>query len=301
MPENPAGPADIPTLQSNITDEIFRALGLPASGWLRRLLGPIFGAPTRRFAALAAWVDQHINEVGFSQAARDLLPHFARRIRVRGAESLPREGPLVVATNHPGVFDSVALSAAIHRDDLKIIASGVPFLRHLPTAAWHLIYTTSDAHERMAVLRSAIRHVRQGGALLLFASGGIDPDPAVLPGARQALARWTSSLEIIARAVPEVQVALTIVSGVLSPAWAHSPLIGLRQGMDGLRIVEFFQTMHQMLFPGSLALEPHITFLPPFTPAQVQAEDRRGWMQAIEERAGALLDEHTAALLPQTT
>ena len=43
--------ASVPTLQGCITDEIFRALNLPQGGALRLRLGPLFGAPARRFAA----------------------------------------------------------------------------------------------------------------------------------------------------------------------------------------------------------------------------------------------------------
>jgi hypothetical protein len=279
-------------LKEYITDELFKAMGISPLGTLRRWMGPMFSAPTRRFARLMADVDTRIAQVGFPRAAGELVPHFAHQTHIVGSEHLPACGPLLIATNHPGAFDSVVLSSIIRRDDLKIIASGVPFLRHLPSAAEHLIFVSGEVSERMAALRAAIRHVHQGGALLLFATGLIDPDPDVLPGAEESLARWSGSIEIVARAVPDVQIVMCMISGVLSRTWANHPLTWMQKGMDRRRLAEFFQIMQQLLLPRSLTLEPRITFMPCFTPGEILVKGKTAWMEEIHIRAVELFKAH---------
>jgi len=58
----------------------------------------------------------------------------------------------------------------------------------------------------MASLRNAIRHLQQGSSLLIFPSGRWSQILAVLPGASQAMANWSPSLEVILHRVPDVQV-----------------------------------------------------------------------------------------------
>jgi len=100
------------------------------------------------------------------------MPYFVTDLRVWGQSNVPKEGPLLIISNHPGTYDSIAISAALPRNDLKIIAGGYPFLRQLPAASQHLIFVSSDIQERMTSLRNAIRHLQQGSSLLIFPSGG---------------------------------------------------------------------------------------------------------------------------------
>ena len=100
-----------------------------------------------------------------------------------GKERIPEEGPLIVASNHPGAYDSIAIISNLPRQDLKVIVSDVPFLRSLPAVSQRLIFTPSGPYSRMAALRGLLRHVQEGGAALIFPSGLVDPDPAFMPEA----------------------------------------------------------------------------------------------------------------------
>jgi len=167
--------------------------------------------------------------------------------------------------------DGLVIAAQLPRPDLKIIISGVPFIRSLHATTNHLIYSSLDTFERVNVVRSTIRHLRNNGAILLFPSGGIDPDPAVMPGAVDEVDCWSPSLDVILRSVPSARVVVTAVSGVLHPAWVGNPLTRLRSGRrNQQRIAEFLQIIQQVLFPDSLLVSPTISFAAPlvFTPSK---------------------------------
>jgi len=281
----PQAYTDVDALTGFITDEVFVALGLPPHGRLRYHLGPLFARPTRRFVQLLADFDKIVAQQGPCQAARGLLPRFADSIEVHGTEQIPRQGALLVASNHPGSVDGLLICANLQRDDLKVIASGIPFLKNLPATAEHLIFTTADSHERMNAARASIRHLQEGGALLVYPSGLVDPDPCIHRGASEALQLWSRSLELFLRRVPETQVLVTIVRGVLSPGWARSPITWLRrEGWKRRKLAEFFQVMEQMMFPGRTILQPRIDFASPLT-----LEGHNDPMSAILAQARALL------------
>jgi hypothetical protein len=288
--------AHVQTLQAYITDEVFLSLGLPPKGWLRKLLEPIFRTPTQRFAELAANFDQRVARFGFKEAAHWLVPKFVEHVTVRGAEYIPTRGPMIVASNHPGTYDSLLIADNLPRDDLKIIAGGIPFIRGLPASARHLIYATVDTHVRMLVLRSSLQHLQQGGALLIFASGGIDPDPAHMPGAEQELETWSPSVKFLLRKAPQTKLVVTIVSGVLSPTFIRHPLTRLRKARrDRQRIAEFLQVIHQMLKPNHILLNPKVSFSQPLSTNQLRADaDQPIQLQKIITQAKKLLRDHTA-------
>lgn len=280
--------ANVDALTRYITDEVFIALGLPAHGWVRETFGPLFARPTRRFVELLAHFDRVVAQEGPCQAARGLLPRFADQMEVHGAETIPREGGLLVASNHPGSIDGLLIAAHAGRDDIKVIASGIPFLRNLPATARHLIYTTADPHVRMNAARASIRHLRAGGALLVYPSGLVDPDPAVHTGAQEALQLWSRSLDLFLREVPETRVLVTIVRGVVSPGWARSPITRLRrQAWERRKLAEFFQVMEQMLLPGRTMLQPRIDFALPLS-----LDKQSNPMQEILAQAQALLPQY---------
>jgi len=252
-------------LKKNLLDEIFKALELGSSHPLRPLFEPLFAPATQRFAELAAGFDRDVKNHGFSEAARRLLPRFTREINVSGAERIPAQGPLLIVSNHPGTYDSLVIASNLPRPDLKIIASGVPFICNLAATANYLIYSSLEPFERMKVVRATVRHLQNGGAVLIFPSGGIDPDPAIMPGALEELETWSPSLEVILRRVPSTLILITAVSGVLHAGWVRSPFIRVRSGRrNQQRVTEFCQIIQQVLFPNSLLVNPSICFAEPF-------------------------------------
>jgi 1-acyl-sn-glycerol-3-phosphate acyltransferase len=289
--------ATVDELRQAISTEILIAAGLPRRSPLQPILRPLVWPPAQRFARLASEFDRRVAASGLTSAVRWALDRFVEGVRVLGAEHIPATGPLVVASNHPGSYDGLLIASALARDDLKIIASDVPFLRHMVASAPHLIYTTSNAQVRMAVARESIRHLEAGGALLVYATGVVDPDPALLAGARESLQDWSGSLPLFLRRVPETALVVTIVSGVLAPSCFRHPLTRLRKTQRQKQfLAEFIQIGQQILLDRRFPITPTVRFAPPLTASDVgtgSGAQSTAVMDAIIARAEGLLSEST--------
>lgn len=296
--------SDVEALTQYITDEVFKLFKQSPQSWARRTFGPLFRLPTHRFAQVACTFDRYVVEYGFREAAMRILPVFAQAFEAHNVENIPHEGPLLITSNHPGTCDSIVITASIPRPDLKIVATGIPFVQGLRNAANHLIYTTLDVHERMMVVRSVIRHLKEGGAVLIFPSGRIDPDPALAPEASEDLGRWSPSIEVILRHVPQTRVLLTVVSGVLSTRWRYNWFVRMLGDDHKQRsVAEFLQVIQQMLFPNSLSVTPRLTFSDPLTTDDL-SQLGQGMLGGMIERTRCLMEDHMAhdnRMLPANT
>ncbi len=275
--------------------ELFQALGFSRDGMLARLLSPFARTPIHRFAQIAAGFDQQVKAHGFQAASRWILPNFTSGVDVRRIPEIPREGPLLVTSNHPGAYDTLALTANIPRDDIRIIVNiPLDFIQQLPETLNHFLYAPPEAFTRMKVVRQAIRHLKSGGALLLFASGGIDPDPAHMPGSEEAIDRWSRSLEFFLRLVPETQVLLGMISGILTPKYIRHPLTHLRKlRPDKQRISEFLQVMNQMLNPGKYLQKPQLSFAMPFAGSRrMEYLNQPSSIEQLIDHGRKLLQDH---------
>jgi hypothetical protein len=296
--------SDVETLAQYITDEIFKLFKQNPQSWARRTFGSLFSLPAHRFARVACTFDRYVEEFGFREAARRILPVFAHSYTASNVDNIPREGPLLITSNHPGTCDSLVIAASVPRPDLKIVATGRPFMRGLRNAADNLIYCTIDVHERMMVVRSVIRHLKEGGAVLIFPSGSIDPDPALSPEAVNDLGKWSPSIELMLRYVPQTKVLLAVVSGVLSARWRWNPFVRLMGDDHKQRsVAEFLQVMQQMIVPNLLRVTPRLTFADPLTTGELAQKGER-LLDGMIEHARSLMEVHLAQgenLLPAST
>lgn len=281
------------TLRRYLIDELVRASRVSRL-WLKMLIHTLVWVPTHRFAKLAEEFDERVSSLGLREACRWILPNFVTGYSIQGLENIPTDGPLLITSNHPGTVDGLVISANIPRPDLKIIASGFDFLRNLPATARHLIYTSSDAHERMGVVRHAIRQLKAGGAVLIFPSGRLDPDPDVIPGADQALHRWSPSLEILLRRVPQTRVLISIVSGVIAPSSLRNPIARFQKSLnDRQRIAEAVQVIEQLISPFKPRISPRLTFSNPVSALDLGARlERNQILGPLLERAHQTLQAH---------
>jgi hypothetical protein len=159
---------------------------------------------------------------------------------------VPREGPLVIVANHPGLFDALTLFAAVDRRDLAILAARRPLLDALPNIRRQLLSIDTEPGTSLS-LRRAIRHIRDGGALLHFPAGQIEPDPRVTPAGEPLLCPWKPGLDVIlaaaARTRPDVRVLPALTSGVISRrALSLARLVGGGRGGLTDALVPLLQT-----------------------------------------------------------
>src|SRR5438270_10566206 len=109
-------------------EDLLSAFGLCRLRRGRHLLELLSWVPARRLARQVAIYDRIVGESGLTAGGAWALKRMARRVEIEGQENVPREGPLLLAANHPGLSDTVALFATIPRPDLRVVAAERPFL-----------------------------------------------------------------------------------------------------------------------------------------------------------------------------
>ena len=180
----------------------------PVAEWLASF-------PARRLSRRILRFDDLVGRHGLAAAGRYILDEFTCSTHIEGQQHVPRCGPLLGVANHPGMVDAMAIWVALeHRPDLKIIASERELLQLIPNTRRRLLFVDPRTGSRSRLLRDAANHLRQGGALLTFPAGTIEPDPSVR--VVESLAGWSESSHWLVRLVPETIVLPIAVSGVIS-------------------------------------------------------------------------------------
>ncbi len=285
---------EIKLLSDSLINEIVNAVGLPRNRFWFRLFNPVFHAPTRRLAEIGVTLNRKIAAEGVDNATGWALTNWCRDIQVNGAGNVPASGPVLVVSNHAGAYDSFVICSQMKRRDFKVISSDISFFKNLPNVTRHAIFLTDNPVDRMTATRAGIRHMQNGGALLIFGTGLIDPDPAVYPGAMRHIDNWSPSIDLFLRTVPGLLLVPCIVSSVVSPKWAHHPITLLRRiDWQKRRIAEFGQVLQQLFRPGTLYVNPRICFGPPVDLVTLRAESSsERVLPAVISRGKALLKEH---------
>jgi hypothetical protein len=139
-----------------------------------------------------------------------------------------------------------------------------------------------------------VRHLRDGGALLIFPSGSVDPDPSILPGAPEAISRWSPSIELVSRAVPQTQLLVTIVSGVVSWEAFRHPITRLRKSInERQKIAEVIQVIQGLSEHPKALLAPKLTIGSPLPLSDFHASyETPEILSLIYASALKLLNEH---------
>ncbi|MFC3103786.1 1-acyl-sn-glycerol-3-phosphate acyltransferase [Salinisphaera aquimarina] len=235
------------------------AFGVASSGYhlRRRVLTGLLRLPVRRVAERLLAYDAIVADQGLQRGGAYALPTLARHAVVHGQANIPRRGPLLLVSNHPGLADAAALFAHVPRVDLRVIAARRPLLAALPATARQLLFVPEDGSNRLPVVRQAARHMRHGGALLTFPAGRIEPDPAIRSDAIAALAQWSPCVDSFARLAPDLTIVPVVVSGVLSRRALDHPVTRLRHAQ---RDREWLAATLQMLVPALADVTVRVVF-----------------------------------------
>jgi 1-acyl-sn-glycerol-3-phosphate acyltransferase len=186
-------------------------LGERAPAGLRRALAWPFFAVSRQMGEALADIDDSIADQGLPAAARAALRRFGVESTRTG--SPVGSGACLILANHPGAYDAFALMAAIERRDLLILASDRSFLRALPHLSEHLLFVGDAPSARAGTLKSGLRHLLRGGALLHFPAGEIEPDAAFESDGANLLKPWQPGAAALVRACLHSQ-GRVLVAGV---------------------------------------------------------------------------------------
>lgn len=285
---------EVVALSNYLIDEIINAAGLKKSPGMQRAVHFFLNRITAYLSGICIATDRKIATDGFPAATGWMASHWVREVIARGVSSVPEKGPLLVVSNHVGAYDILVVPSQINRRDIKIIASDTPFFKNLPNASQHMIYASGDPGKRMVAVRHGITHLQEGGALLLFGTGLVDPDPEIYPNAEIDIGNWSGSIDLFLRQVPQTQVVISILSGILQPKWAHSPLTWLRKvDWQKRRIAEYGQVIEQLLLRRKPNITPHMTISPLVKVEELRRESRGDhFKEAVISRGKKLLAEH---------
>jgi len=276
-------PSALTTLTQINLDDFFDSMGLLH---LRHTpLRWLFWPAARRFARLTVEFDDRVGAQGLAAGSAWLLQTMTGGLWVAGREHVPANGPAFILANHPGMADTIALFASLAtRPDLRVMALERPFLRALPNVSQQTIYVPTREAERMNVVRAGVKHLKQGGALLTFPAGEIEPDPAAFgtTAAVASLQHWSESVAVFARLAPQTQLIPTVVSHVVSSAALHHPLTHLRRTQ---RDKEKLAAALQVMWPGYQHTAARVAFGPP-----IVANDLTRLMPALIDQARQLIE-----------
>jgi 1-acyl-sn-glycerol-3-phosphate acyltransferase len=274
------------------TQDFLTSLGLDKVRRGRAILKWLCRYPSGRFARQVLDFDRSISAQGLVKASSDALQDFTNGLEIIGQDQIPQSGPLLILSNHPGMSDTLALFASIPRPDLRIVAAERPFLKALPNVDRRLIYVPEEADRRMGVVRQVVGHLRQGGAVLTFPAGKIEPDPACMPGAVESLEDWSESITVFTRLVPQARVVVAIVSGVIWPAALHHPITRLRRlPKDRERFAAALQIMILTLRPKLRPSRVKVAFSSTlFAGDPLVRGDEKSQIHSIAEQARLLIE-----------
>jgi len=235
-----------------------RAAGLRVEV-MRRLIGPIASHVADRFVTY----DRALGN-GMRQGSTWIVDDATGGLAVEGRERVPKNGPLLVVANHPGLSDAVALLAALGRDDAWIVTANYPFLRAMRLASRRFLFVSDGRADRPSAFRGIVSRLRAGEAVLVFPSGGIELDPALSrESALASLRTWSRSIELLSRLAEGTLIVPAVVSGVISRSAFDHPL-ARRRGIlrERQRMATLLQLALSMYRPGRVT----VTFGAPIAP-----------------------------------
>ncbi|HET7542464.1 MAG TPA: 1-acyl-sn-glycerol-3-phosphate acyltransferase [Polyangiaceae bacterium] len=198
--------------------EMVSALGVRSGpDFIRRGLELPFYAASRDLAEALAALERELPLRGLPEAAAGALARCGVALRVSG--EAPAAGPCLVLANHPGAYDALALMRAVNRRDLLILAADREFLRSLSGLSAHLLFVGDAPSARACALRRALLRLREGGAVLHFPAGQIEPDADFARPDAALLESWQPGVAVLVKACERVGGSIWVagVRGVHSP------------------------------------------------------------------------------------
>ena len=211
--------------------DMVQAFKLDHFGWLNDIARRLFDLPARHITHLVFEFDRRVGEQGLAAASGWLLEQFTASVQISGALPIT-SGPLLIVSNHPGLVDAMMIFAQLGQRPVRVLAAERPILRLLSHTIDYLIFIPDESDQRLAAIRAAAAHLHQGGVLVTFPGGHIEPDPALHPDAAESVRHWSDSIALFTRLAPDLQVLPVAVHGVISPRALRHPITRLYRTVE---------------------------------------------------------------------
>ena len=288
--------ADLRTDLYNVATQGIRfSLSLPETDFTSRLIDRVFGNFLKNVINAAVTFDEKIGEISITHACAWISSICGQPPKVVGAENIPREGPLLLVSNHPGYYEGMLTIGQLPREDVRIVVGGVPYFTKLPNARQYIFYTDHTEAENVKALRKAVAHLKEGGAFMIFPTGQADPDPDAMPGSIKRLKDWSESVALMLRRVPQTRLVPMVVSGIVKPGYLWHPLALIQKARrPRIRVAELLQMYRQFSSPDYPPIsKPRLTIGEPVSGEDLIAQvGKRHLMAEVIRRERALLEVH---------
>jgi 1-acyl-sn-glycerol-3-phosphate acyltransferase len=283
-------PSSLDRLTQINLDDLATAFGWENQPFFASLLHRTFANPARRFASQVVGFDNDVGQTNLAEASRQLMrKHYVKDVRVHGQENVPTNGPVLFLSNHPGMADTISLFASINRPDLKIIALHRPFLALLINTTKQLFFIDDDPARRLNAVRQVSSHLREGGSVLTFPSGEIEPDPDVYSGALDALNTWTDSAGVFIRFARDTKIVPVLVRGVIWKKTAHHWIPRLkRTRMEREKLAAALQLL-MLITRNARPNIVHVRFARPIALNEVRSTEAQVIHQLVIDRMKELI------------
>lgn len=185
--------------------------------WLIDRLG---SKPAGWLADLLSRIDEQLAETSLSETAIRAISTLSDGLEINSQEAVPTSGPLLVVANHPGLIDILGVLAILRREDVKIVAQRKGFMRVLRNINRLMLTLDPDSNSKLKTIREIIQALNNDMVVIIFPSGQLEPDPAIVPDAAIALQGWSDSIGVFLDKVPKTKLLPVLVSGILTEkAW----------------------------------------------------------------------------------
>ena len=187
------------------------------------LMRSLFKKPLFHLAEFLEELDVYLATSNVASMAQLAVERLASGFSMHGTPNIPAQGPALLVANHPGWIDSFVALTGITRPDVFFLVGSHPTLKCLPHFKEHLIFVnTKGVTHRAEAISRVIECLKMGKVVVIFPKGLLEPDPSLIPGAKQSILEWNDSIGIFLNKVPETILQPILISRMLHPqAWGH--------------------------------------------------------------------------------
>lgn len=195
--------------------------------YLQPLLKWYFMTSAKEISETIIGYDRQIAEQGLAQGSRWLLENFSTTVKSYNADLIPKSGPVLIVSNHPGMTDAMSIFATLPREDIVAVGRKNPILSLLPGVQEYVVFVDPHQSDNIRAVRDILNLLKQNKTVVTFPAGRIEPDPAIHLNATDSLEHWSSSIKLFSKHIPNLQIVPVTVGGVISLDATKHPLARL--------------------------------------------------------------------------